>query len=50
MRPRIAVIGAGAVGGYVGGYLARTGQDVALIDPWPAHVKAIRAQSLPWTA
>ena len=46
MRPRIAVIGAGAVGGYVGGHLARTGQDVTLIDPWPAHVEAIRAQGL----
>jgi 2-dehydropantoate 2-reductase len=46
MRPRIAVVGAGAVGGYVGGHLARTGQDVTLIDAWPAHVEAIRAQGL----
>lgn len=46
MRPRIAVIGAGAVGGYVGGHLARTGQDVTLIDPWPAHVEAMRAHGL----
>lgn len=46
MKPRIAVIGAGAVGGYVGGHLARTGQDVTLIDPWPAHVDAINAQGL----
>ena len=46
MRPRIAVIGAGAVGGYVGDHLARTGQDVTLIDPWPAHVEAIRAHGL----
>ncbi len=40
------MIGAGAVGGYVGGHLARTGQDVTLIDPWPAHVEAIRAHGL----
>ncbi|WP_149537737.1 ketopantoate reductase family protein [Siccirubricoccus phaeus] len=46
MRPRIAFIGAGAVGGYVGGHLARLGQDVTLIDPWPEHVEAIRAHGL----
>lgn len=46
MRPRIAVIGAGAVGGYVGGLLAHTGQDVTLIDPWPEHVMAIREHGL----
>ncbi len=46
MRPRIAFIGAGAVGGYVGGQLARLGHDVTLIDPWPAHVEAIRARGL----
>ena len=39
MKKRIAVIGAGAVGGYLGGHLARTGQDVTLIDPWPEHVR-----------
>jgi 2-dehydropantoate 2-reductase len=46
MEQRIAVIGAGAVGGYVGGHLARLGHDVALIDPWPEHVAAIRADGL----
>ncbi|MEJ1977540.1 MAG: 2-dehydropantoate 2-reductase [Acetobacteraceae bacterium] len=46
MRPRIAVIGAGAVGGYVGGLLAKAGQDVTLIDPWPEHIMAIRANGL----
>jgi 2-dehydropantoate 2-reductase len=46
MRPRIAVIGAGAVGGYVGGHLFRLGHDVTLVDPWPAHVEAIRAHGL----
>jgi 2-dehydropantoate 2-reductase len=46
MEPRIAVIGAGAVGGYVGGHLARLGHDVTLIDAWPAHIEAIRADGL----
>lgn len=43
MKPRIAIVGAGAVGGYVGSGLAAAGHDVTLIDPWPAHVEAIRA-------
>jgi 2-dehydropantoate 2-reductase len=42
----IVIAGAGAVGGYVGGHLARAGEDVALIDPWPAHVNAMREQGL----
>jgi 2-dehydropantoate 2-reductase len=46
MRPRLAFVGAGAVGGYVGGHLARLGHDVILIDPWPEHVEAIRARGL----
>jgi len=41
--PRIAVVGAGAVGGYVGTQLARRGHDITFIDPWPAHVEAIRS-------
>ena len=43
---RIAIIGAGAVGSYVGGYLARDGHDLVLIDPWPAHVEAMNAGGL----
>lgn len=46
MEQRIAVIGAGAVGGYVGGHLARLGHDVTLIDAWPEHIDAIRARGL----
>lgn len=46
LRPRIAVFGAGAIGGYVGGHLTRAGHDVTLIDPWPEHVEAIRARGL----
>jgi 2-dehydropantoate 2-reductase len=46
MAKRIAVVGAGAVGGYVGGHLARDGHDVTLIDPWPEHIEAIRRDGL----
>ena len=46
MKPRIAVVGAGAVGGYVGGHLFRLGHDVTLIDAWPEHVEAVRAGGL----
>ena len=46
MRKWIAVVGAGAVGGYVGTHLAASGQDVTLIDPWPEHVEAIRAHGM----
>ncbi len=46
MKKRIAVVGAGAVGGYVGAGLAAGGHDVTLIDPWPAHVDAIRAHGM----
>jgi len=46
MGKRIAVVGAGALGGYVGGYLAHHGQDVTLIDMWPEHLEAIRSRGL----
>lgn len=46
MQSKIAIVGAGALGGHVGGYLARDGRDVTLIDPWPEHVEAMRARGL----
>jgi 2-dehydropantoate 2-reductase len=46
MTPRIAIVGAGALGGYVGGSLAQLGHDVTLIDAWPEQVEAIRARGL----
>jgi 2-dehydropantoate 2-reductase len=46
MKKRIAVVGAGAVGGYVGSSLFHAGHDVTLIDPWPEHVEAIRANGM----
>jgi 2-dehydropantoate 2-reductase len=42
---RIAVLGAGGVGGYYGGALARAGHDVALLARG-AHLDALRARGL----
>ena len=46
MGKRIAIFGAGALGGYVGGNLAHQGHDVTLIDPWPENVETIRTKGL----
>jgi 2-dehydropantoate 2-reductase len=42
---RIAVMGAGAVGCYYGGMLARAGHEVTLVGR-PAHVEAVRREGL----
>lgn len=46
MGKRIAMMGTGALGGYVGGYFAHHGQDVTLIDLWPENVETIRTKGL----
>lgn len=46
MGKHIAIIGAGAVGGFVGGRLAKSGQDVTLIDSWSEHVEAIKGSGI----
>jgi 2-dehydropantoate 2-reductase len=46
MNKRIAFVGAGAIGGYIGGNLTALGHDVTLIDAWPAHVEKMRASGL----
>ena len=46
MGTRIVFVGAGAVGGYVGGHIARTGEDVTLIDPWPEHIEYIKQHGI----
>src|SRR4029453_5884938 len=46
MGKRIAVVGVGALGGYVGGWLAHTGEDVTLIDFWPENIETIRKNGL----
>ncbi len=47
---RIGIMGVGAIGGVIGGYLARAGRDVTLIDMWPANVERIRSDGLKVTA
>src|SRR5882762_3157592 len=46
MGKRIAVVGVGAVGGYTGAHMARAGEDVTLIDMWPAHVEEMKKNGL----
>ena len=43
---RIGIIGAGAIGGVVGGLLTRAGYDVTLIDHWVDHINAMKADGL----
>ncbi len=46
MFEKIAVLGVGAIGSLIGGYLSRAGRDVTLIDTWGAHVEAMRERGL----
>ena len=46
MTRKIAVLGAGANGASIGADLTRAGEDVVLIEQWPAHVEAMRANGL----
>ena len=47
---KLAVLGAGAIGGVIGGYASRAGRDVTLIDPWPENVERIKEHGLTVTA
>lgn len=42
----LTIVGAGAIGGTIGAYLARAGEDVRLADRDEAHVAAMRAHGL----
>ena len=46
MSKRIAIIGAGAVGGYAGAHMTAAGHDVTLIDPWPEHVDQMKSHGM----
>jgi 2-dehydropantoate 2-reductase len=46
MTRKIAIVGAGAVGGYCGAHMVQAGEDVTFIDPWPAHVETMRKDGL----
>jgi len=49
VKKRIAILGAGAIGGATGAYLTRDGHDVTLIDQWAAHIEKIRSDGLKMT-
>jgi 2-dehydropantoate 2-reductase len=46
MGRKIAIVGAGAVGGYAGAHMVQAGEDVTFIDPWPEHVAHMRKHGL----
>ena len=46
MIKRIGIIGAGAIGSVVGGFLTKAGRDVTLIDQWPEHIEAVKTKGL----
>jgi 2-dehydropantoate 2-reductase len=45
-RLRLAIVGAGAIGGTVGAHLIRAGHDVTFVDTVAEHVSAIRERGL----
>ena len=44
MADKIAIMGAGALGSYVGAYLTQAGEDITFIDMWPEHVETMRSR------
>jgi hypothetical protein len=46
MGRKIAIVGAGAVGGYAGAHMVQAGMDVTFIDPWPERVEHMRKHGL----
>ena len=46
MGYKIAFMGTGAVGAYAGAHMAREGENVTFIDPWPANVEQMKAHGL----
>ncbi len=43
MDMKITILGAGAIGGLAGAYMADAGHDVVLVDSWAQHIDAIKA-------
>ena len=43
---RVVIVGAGAVGGYIGAHMTKAGHDVTMVDPWPQHVETIRTKGI----
>ena len=46
MTKKIAVLGTGANGASIAADMVRAGEDVVLIDQWPAHVEAMRGNGV----
>ena len=46
MSKKMAVVGAGAAGSYIGAFLTREGHDVTILDMWGEHVEMMRARVL----
>ena len=46
MGDKIGIMGAGALGSYVGAFLSRIGEDVTFVDMWPEHVEKMRTSGL----
>ena len=46
MTDKIAIMGPGAVGSYVGAFLVQAGEDITFIDMWPEHVETMRTKGL----
>lgn len=46
MEKKIAVIGAGAVGSYIGAHLTKSGHDLTFIDMWGEHVSFMKEHGL----
>ena len=45
-KRNIVIVGAGALGGHVGGYLTRNGERITFVDIWPEHVEVMRRDGL----
>ncbi len=45
-KRNIVIVGAGALGAHVGGYLTKNGERITFVDPWPEHVETMRRDGL----
>jgi 2-dehydropantoate 2-reductase len=46
MGKKLLFVGAGAIGSYLGSFLARAGHDVTLVDPWAEQVDTVNRQGI----
>src|SRR5262245_48555479 len=46
MSEKILFVGAGAIGSYLGAFLARAGHDVTLVDAWAEQIETIRRRGI----